>query len=121
MRPGEGVTVDGEAQARVTAEQGFEGAPGFEPGQGRAEAVVDPVAESEVGPVAAADIEDVGLREAARIPVSRAQAHQHLFAGGELDAAEGQRLGRHPERGVRDRGGETDELVDRGGKLPQVG
>jgi len=69
MRPGEGVTVDGEAQARVTAEQGFEGAPGFEPGQGRAKAVMDPVAEPEVRPVVAADVEYVGRWEATRIAV----------------------------------------------------
>ena len=51
MRPGEGVTVDGEPQARVMAEQRFEGDPGFKPGQRRAEAVVDPVAEAEVRPL----------------------------------------------------------------------
>ena len=66
MRPGEGVTVDGEPQARVTAEQGFEGDSGFEPGQGRAEAVMDPVAEPEVRPVVAADVEYVGRREASQ-------------------------------------------------------
>ena len=121
VRPGEGVAVGGEPQARVTAEQGLEGDPGFEPGQRRAEAVMDAVAEPEVRPVAAADVEDVGGREPARIAVGRAQAHQHLLVRGDLHAVEGHRLGRHPERGVRDRGGEADELVDRGGKLPGIG
>src|SRR5215475_12520828 len=115
VRPGERVTVDGEPQARVAVQQLFESNPGFEPGQGRAEAVVDAVAEPEVRPVAAADVEYVGHREPARIAVSRAQAHQHLLVRGDLDAVEGHRLGRHPERGMRDRGGEADELVDRGG------
>src|SRR3984885_11257928 len=63
MRPGESVTVGGEPQARVSTEQFFERNSGFEPGQGRAQAVVDPVAEPEVRPVAAADVEDVGCRE----------------------------------------------------------
>ena len=68
-RPGEGVTVDGEPQARVTAEQLFEGDSGFEPGQRRAKAVVDPVAEPEVRSVVAADVEYVGSREATGIAV----------------------------------------------------
>jgi hypothetical protein len=59
VRPGQGVAV-GELQARVTAEQGFEGDSGFEPGEGSAKAVMDPVAEPEVGSVAAADVQDVG-------------------------------------------------------------
>src|SRR5580704_3986021 len=58
-RPGELVPPGGEPQARVTAEQFLEGHPGFEPGQGRAQAVVDPVAEPQVRPVTAADVEDV--------------------------------------------------------------
>ena len=41
--------------------------------------------------------------------------------GGDFHAAESHRLGRHPERGVRDGGGEADELLDRGGKLPGIG
>jgi len=60
MCPGERVTVGGELEAGVTAEQGFESDPGFEPGQRRAEAVMDAVAEPEVRSVAAADVEDVG-------------------------------------------------------------
>ena len=82
---------------------------------------MDPVAEPEVRPVAAADVEYVGSREPDRIAVSRAQAHQHLFVRGDLHPVESDRLGRHPERGMRDRGGEADELVDRGGKLPGIG
>src|SRR5215467_5867033 len=91
MRPGERVTVGGEPQAGVTAEQGLESDPGFEPGQGCAEAVMDAVAEPEVRPIAAADVENVGRGEAARIAVGRAQAHQHLFVRGDLHAAESYR------------------------------
>ena len=58
-RPGQLVPPGGEPQARVTAEQFLEGHPGFEPGQGRAQAVVDPVPEPQVRPVTAADVEDV--------------------------------------------------------------
>src|SRR6185437_13313698 len=61
--PGERVAVHGEPQAGIAAEQSLEGDPGFEPGQGGAEAVMNPVAEYEVLPVAAADIEDVWRRE----------------------------------------------------------
>ena len=82
---------------------------------------MDAVAEPEVRPVAAADVEDVGGWEPARVAVDRPQAYQRLFARGDLHAVEGHRLGRHPERGMRDRGGEADELVDRGGKLPRIG
>src|SRR5580692_4122378 len=78
-RPGERVAVGGEPQVRVTAEQGLEGDFGLEPGQGGAEAVMDAVAEAEVRPVVAADAEDVGGWEAARIAVGRAQADQHLI------------------------------------------
>src|SRR5579872_7450814 len=74
MGPGERVPVDGEPQARVTVEQGLERDPGFETGQGRAEAVVNAVAETEVRSVAAAEIEDVRLAEAAGIAVGRAEA-----------------------------------------------
>ena len=82
MRPGERVTIGGQQQAGVTAEQGLERHSRFEPGKRRAEAVVNAVAEPQVRPVAAADVERVGRREAAGIAVGRAQAHQHLFAGG---------------------------------------
>jgi hypothetical protein len=119
--PSEHVPAYGELRAGVTAEQLFESDPGFEPGQRRAQTVMRAVAEPDVRPVVAAEVEDVGLGEAARVAVGRAQAHQHLFVRGDLDAVEGDRLGRDPERGVGDRGGEADELVDRGGKQPGIG
>src|ERR1700722_2973096 len=71
-RPGEGVTAGGELQARVTTEQFFESNSGFEPGQGRTQAVMETVAEPEVRPIAAADVEDVGCWEPARVAVGRA-------------------------------------------------
>ncbi len=121
MRPGESVTIDGEPQSRVAVEQDLECHPGFESGQRRAQAVMDPVAEAEVRSIAPADVQDIGGWEPARIAVGRRQAHQHLFMCGYLHAVERHRLGRHPERGVRDRGGEPDELVDRGGKPCGIG
>src|SRR5580658_1403469 len=72
MGPGQRVTIGGQPQVRIAAEQGLEGDPGFEPGQGRAEAVVDPVAEAEVRPVAPADVQDIGGWEPGRIAVGRA-------------------------------------------------
>ncbi len=121
MRPGEGVTIDSEPQSRAAVEQDLECHAGFEPGQRSAQAVMDPVTEAEVRRLAAAYVECVGRREAIRVPVSRAKADQHLLAAGDLDAVETHRLGCHAERGMGDRGSEPDELVDRSGKLPEVG
>ena len=121
MRPGQHVPADGEPQAGVTAKQLFESDAGFQPGQRGAQAVMRAVAEAEVRPVAAAGVEDVGRWEAARVAVGRAQAHQHLFVRGDLDAVEGDRLGRDPERGVRDWGGEPDQLLDGGGQPSGIG
>src|SRR6202034_3930694 len=89
VRPGERVTVDGKPQAGVTAEQGLEGDPGFQPGQGRPQAVVSAVAESEVRPVVAADVQDVGGREAVWVAIGRAETDQYLFVRGDLHTAYG--------------------------------
>lgn len=86
MSPGEGVTTDGEPQARVTTEQGLESDPSFEPGQGRAQAVVNPVTEPEIRSVGAAEVEHVRRREATRIAVRRAEANQHLLVRWDLYA-----------------------------------
>src|SRR5580700_11564852 len=105
----------------MTAEQFLERHPGFEPGQRRAQAVMDAVAEAETLAIAPADVERVWRRETARIAVRRGEAHQHLLAAGDLRAAESHRPGRHPEGGVRNRGREPDELLDRTGELTGVG
>src|ERR1700744_4390521 len=88
MRPGQGVTASGEPQVWITAQQLLESDPGLEPRQRRTQAVVDPMAEPEVGPIAAADVEDIRCRETARVAVGRTQAHQHLLAGGGRGADE---------------------------------
>ena len=49
------------------------------------------------------------------------QAHQHLLAGGDLDAVEHDGLGGHAEGGVRHGGVEAQQLLDRGGDLVEVG
>src|SRR5579863_2653187 len=120
-RPAERAAVDGEPQPRVPGEQALKCDAGFEPGQRGAEAVVNAVAEPKVRRSLAADVQDVGRREADRVTVGRAQAHQYLLVRGDLNPAQRHRLGRHPERGMGDGGGEADELIDRGGKLPRVG
>ena len=50
-RPGQGVTAGGHPHGRITPEHGLEGNLGFQPGQRRPRAVMDPVAEPEVRPV----------------------------------------------------------------------
>ncbi len=69
MGPVESVTADSEAQARVTPEQRLERDSGFEPGQGRAQAVVDSVTEPEVRSVGPVDVQYVRRRETIRIAV----------------------------------------------------
>ena len=76
----------------------------FEPGQRRAEAVVDAVAEGEVLDVGPADVDAIGVGEARRVAVGRREQGDDALARLDLDVAD--------ERGLRgDAAGEVDRAV----------
>ena len=82
---------------------------------------MDPVAEPEVRPVAAADIEYVGSRNrpGSRLAEPRLTSTCSCAGISTPSRVTGSVVTRNVA--MRDRGGEPDELVDRGGKLPGIG
>jgi hypothetical protein len=103
----------GQADVGEAFEQRGERDPGFETGERGAQAEVDAVPEPEVGAHPAGDVEPLRVVVHVRITVRGREAHQQLLVGRNDDPSDLQRLRRDAERGVRDGGRESDELLDR--------
>jgi hypothetical protein len=114
--PAEVVRVGGEGEVGEAVEEGGEGVLGFETGERGADAVVDAVAEAEVGVVAAGEVEQVGLVEAGGVAVSGGEDDQDRVAGGDGLAAEGDRGGGVAPGGELHRAVVAEEFLDGGGE-----
>src|SRR5690606_18003523 len=81
-------------------EEGLGDDAGFEAGEGRAEAVVDAVAEAEVVVGVAAQVEAVGLREVAGVAVGRREGDHQGGPGGDGCIGDSDIFGGAPEEGL---------------------
>ena len=113
MTPPQLVVGDGESQLREASQQRPEGEVPLQPGERGAEAVVDAVSEGEVTGARTVDVEHLGIVVHALVVVRGRQADDDLGAGGDRHPAQFDRLDGVPERRVRDRGVEAQELLQR--------
>lgn len=88
MLVGQVVRWGGDFQGGDAAEEGGEGDLQFRSGEVLAEALVDAVAEGDVVPVAAVDVEAFGLGKRRWVPVGRGQQGDDSLAGADAGAAE---------------------------------
>src|SRR5262245_14512007 len=73
-------------------EQRGKGEAALQAGEGRARAIVDAIAEREVGVALPPEIEAIGIGESTAVAVGRVQERKHPIAGLKLGAAELERL-----------------------------
>jgi hypothetical protein len=110
-----------ELEVVEVVEKGSERDASFEPGEWRADAVVDAAAEREVRVLDSAQVEDIGVGEDARVTVRRARTADHHAAGSdgatvaERDGLTGDAHG-HLHGRV-----EAEQLLDCGGIETRVG
>ena len=114
---------------REAGQQLLEHDPHLEPGQVGAQAVVDAVAEGEVGVGAAPEVEADRVDEDLLVPVGRALPEQHLVpgpdrvarqVGGDRGGAPLGRRGRGPAQDLLDRRRQQAEVGPQGGQLVGV-
>lgn len=105
-----------KSQVRKAPQQGGKRGLPLQPGQRRPHAVVDAVPVSEVLIVTPREVQGVRIREPLRVAVGRRQHHQYGVPGGDLLAAQGQRLGGVPPGRHLDRPVEPEQFLDPGGQ-----
>ena len=94
--PAQLATGHGEREVGEAVEQAAERDAGFEPGQRRAEAVVDAVPEAHVASGSTVDVEAVRVDEGVGIAVGAGQADEDLLARRDLDAGRASRARSSP-------------------------
>ena len=114
MTPPQVVVVDGEPQLWEASQQRAEGNVALETGEWGAEAEVDAVPKGEVADSGPLNVEHLGIVVDIVVAIRRRQADDDLGSGGDRDAAQFDRFDGVSKCRVRDRGIETQELLQRG-------